>query len=232
MKRILAYLLVPVLVLTLWSCDKSTEGVTRITYYAELTLQGESTLYVDKGSPFVDPGYTATMNGEDVTSQVKVSSNVDTSTSGVYTITYSIANADGFSSTAQRTVIVTDPNDPIEGYWDTDPDSYRDYNGQTFYGASYPVLILNNGDGTYSVEDMLGGWYNYRAGYGSDYAMSGVISINGGVVTLVSSYIPGWGDGLDYLQDGTYDASTNTLSWKVGYGGTLDFYVTMNKRMK
>lgn len=230
MKKILAYLLTFVLVVTLWSCDKSTEGLTRITYYAELTLEGESTLYVDKGATFVEPGYTAVMNGEDVTDQVKVSSNLDTSTSGVYTITYSIVNADGFYSTDQRTVIVTDPNDPIEGYWDTDANSYRDYNGQTFYGASYPVLIINNGDGTYNVEDMLGGWYYYRSGYGSSYAMSGVIAIEGGVVTLVSSYIAGWGDGLDYLENGVYDANSKTLSWKVRYAGELDFYVKMNKR--
>lgn len=230
MKKILAYLLVPVLVMTLWSCDKSTEGLTRITYYAELTLDGESTVYVDKGAAFVEPGYTATMNGEDVTDQVEVNTDLDTSTSGVYVINYSIVNADGFYSTAKRTVIVTDPNDPIEGYWDTDAESYRDYNGQTPYGASYPVLIINKGDGTYSVEDMLGGWYCYRSGYGSSYSMSGVIAVDGNAVTLKSSYIPGWGDGLDYLKDGVYDAASGSLSWCVCYASELLFYVKMYKR--
>lgn len=230
MKKI-AYLIAFVFTLTLISCgEDSTAGLTHITYYAELTLEGESTLYLDKGDTFVEPGYTATMNGEDVTDQVTVTSNVDTSTSGVYTISYSIVNDDGFYSTATRKVIVMDPNDPIEGYWDTDADSYRDYNGQTLYGASYPILIFNNGDGTYDVEDMLGGWYYYRAGYGSSYAMAGVITIDGSTVTLESSYIPGWGDSLDSLEDGVYDAATGMLSWHVSYAGYLEFYVTMYKR--
>lgn len=230
MKKTLSYLLVFVLSVILWSCEKTTEGLTGITYYAELTLEGDNTLHVDKGATFVDPGYTAIMNGEDVTEQVTVESNVDTSKSGVYTINYSIVNADGFYSTAERTVIVTDPNDPIEGYWETDAESYRDYNGQTPYGDSYPILFINNGDGTYNVEDMLGGWYYYRAGYGSSYAMSGNITIEGGIITLNSSFIPGWGDSLDYLDQGVYDSATNTISWHVSYAGSLEFFVTMKKR--
>ena len=89
------------------SCDdESTEGMTRITYYAKLSLEGDKTLYVDKGSEFVDPGYSAIMEGEDVTDMVEVSSNVNTAKSGVYSISYSIVNNDGFYSTASRTVIV------------------------------------------------------------------------------------------------------------------------------
>lgn len=227
----LAYLMAFVFTLALTSCgEDSTAGMTDITYYAELTLEGETTMYVDKGDAYEEPGYSAVMNGEDVTDQVEVTSNVDTSTSGVYTITYSIVNEDGFYTTSTRTVIVLDPNDPIEGYWDTDENNYRDYEGQTAYGDSYEILIINNGDGTYYVEDLLGGWYYYRAGYGSSYAMTGNIAIDGSTVTLVDSYIAGWGDGLDYLDQGTYDATTETLSWHVSYAGYLEFYVTMYKR--
>ena len=181
------------------SCDKDTEGMTFITYYPSLTLEGETTMIVDKGSTYEEPGYSAELDGEDVTDQVVVSGSVDTSTSGIYTITYTITNADGFSASSTRTVIVLDPNDAIEGYWDTDASSYRLYDGaQTLYGASYEVLIFNNGDGTYYVDDLLGGWYRDRAGYGSSYAMTGDIAIEGSTVTLVDSYIAGWGDGLDW----------------------------------
>ena len=42
------------------SCtDDSTEGFTRITYYPELSLEGEKTLYVDKGATFTDPRLAA-----------------------------------------------------------------------------------------------------------------------------------------------------------------------------
>lgn len=236
MKKI-AYLITLVFAFVITGCDDSTAGLTRITYYPELVLEGESTLYLDKGTTFEEPGYTAIMNGEDVTDEVEIFTNLDTNTSGVYTINYSIINADGFYTTASRTVIVTDPNDPIEGYWDTDPDSYRVSEGETAYGASYPVLIINNGDGTYSVDDLLGGWYCFRANYGTDYCMTGSIAISGNTVTVLgNSHIEGWGDGLDSTSDskpdinqGTYNADTNTLYWHISYVN-MDFHVTMYKR--
>ncbi len=238
MKSKLLYLVVAVLsVFSLTSCgEDSTEGMTFITYYPELTLAnsdaGSTTVFCDKGGTYVEPGYTALLNGEDVSSQVTVSSNVNTSESGVYYVNYAIMNADGFESTASRKVIVTDPNDAAEGVYVTDAASYRVSNGaETPYGASYEVLVLNNGDGTYSVSDFLGGWYEYRAGYGSAYAMTGDINLAAdGTVTMVSSYVAGWGDSADSMDNGLFDAATGTFSWKVAYAGTLEFYVTMYKQ--
>jgi hypothetical protein len=217
----------------LGSCDKDTEGLTRITYYAELTLEGDATMYVDKGSTFTDPGYTATMNGEDVSDQVQVNSNVNTAKSGVYTITYVIYNEDGFSSSASRQVIVLDPNDPIEGYWDTDPNSFREYNGaQVTYKGSYEILIINEGNGRYSVDDLMGGWYCQRAGYGTNYAMAGVVDIaDDGTIEMEYGYVPGWGDYATDMYNGQYDAATGTIFWQVEYTEyPFIFNVTMYKR--
>lgn len=214
------------------SCtDDSTEGFTRITYYPELSLEGEKTLYVDKGATFTDPGYTAILNGEDVTDQVEVSSNINTAISGVYSISYSIMNADGFSSSASRTVIVTDPNDPVEGVYDTDSESYRLYDGaQVAYGNSYSILILNNGDGTYYVDDLLGGWYCQRAGYGDLYAMQGTISVSSdGTIEMLDSYVPGWGDWATGMTEGKFE--NGTITWNLEYTDyPFYFIVTMYKR--
>ena len=129
-------------------------------------------------SEYEEPGYTAILNGEDVTDQVKVTTNLDINESGVYTIRYSIANADGFSSSASRTIIVLDPDDEIEGIYATDPEeSYRDYNGIVLYQLSFDILVFNRGD-YYEVDDLLGGWYCQRAGYGSNFAMWGAIDID------------------------------------------------------
>lgn len=213
------------------SCDdESTEGMTRITYYAQLTLEGDKTLCVDKGSEFVDPGYSAVMEGEDVTDMVEVFSNVNTAKSGVYSISYSIVNNDGFYSTASRTVIVTDPNDPVEGLYATDPASYRLYGTPTEYGASFDILILNNGDGTYSVDDLLAGWYCQRAGYGTAYAMEGVISVDAdGNITMLDSYVPGWGDKATGMTDGKF--TDGTITWNLEYTDyPFYFIVTMYKK--
>lgn len=213
------------------SCENdSTEGLTFITYYPTLTLEGESFVVAEKGTAFQDPGYVATLKGEDVTDQVEVISSVNMNQSGLYSITYKIVNEDGFAKTASRQVLVVDPNDPVEGAYYTTSDSYRNSGGKiTVYGASYLLYVLANGDGTYTINDMLGGYYEKRAGYGSAYAMVGDFTVaEDGTITALSGTVAGWGDGMDYLEEGKFDAATGTISWKVGYAG-MDFYVTMNK---
>lgn len=225
-------MMLAVVMLGLSSCDKESEGLTSITYFPVITLEGDSYMIVDKGSQFVDPGFKADLNGEDVTSQVVVDSNVDTSTSGVYGITYSVKNADGFTASASRTVVVLNTADPIEGFYLTDANSYRVNSAgtKTVYGRSFELLIIGNGDGTYSVEDFLGGYYSQRAGYGSAYNCVGDIEIDGdGNITTIDSYVAGWGDSLDEdLIDAKYDAATGTFSWNAPYAG-MNFYVTMTK---
>ncbi len=227
MKKILTFAVIAATLFTgLCSCQKlTTEGVTRITYYPILTLEGESTVFLDKGATFVEPGYYAELNGEDVTSKVEVKSNINSAVSGVYSVNYSILNEDGFASNASRKIVVLDSNDPVEGIYMVDKTSER--NG-TYYGG-YEVLIIGQGNGNYSVEDLLGGWYWMRAGYGTNYAMSATINIDdSGKASLVKSYIPGWGDGVDSFE-GNYDFATNTLSYNTVYAGTLIFNINMIK---
>lgn len=227
MKKILSFATIAItLFACLCSCTKlTTEGVTRTTYYPTLSLEGESTIFLDKGASFVEPGYYAELNGEDVTSNVEVKSNINSAVSGVYSVTYTILNEDGFASNASRKIIVLDPNDPVEGVYMVDKTSDR--NG-TYYGG-YEVLIIGEGGGDYSVEDLLGGWYWLRAGYGTSYAMSATINIaDDGTVSLVDSYVPGWGDSADSFE-GSYDFASNTLSYTTVYAGTLTFNVNMIK---
>lgn len=227
------YLLLTLLaVMGLASCgDKDSEGLTRITYYPTISLEGDASMVIQKGSTYEEPGYASYLNGEDVTDKVTVSSNVDTNKSGVYTITYNtMKNDDGYGASASRTVIVLDLNDPIEGFYLTSASSFREYNGgQVAYGNEYETLVINNGDGTYNFEDLLGGWYAQRAGYGSNYAMTGNVAIAAdGTMTLVDSYIAGWGDGLvDF--SGNYNAATSTLKFVAEYVSSMKFNVTMVK---
>ena len=211
--------------LVMASCgDKKSEGLSRITYYPSIQLKGDSYLRWEKGVTYEEPGYTSEMNGEDVTSQVTVSGTVDVNKSGIYKLTYTtINNEDGFNASATRTVVVLDSTSPIEGFYMNQANSNR--NG-TAYGKAYQVLVIDNGDGTIDVDDLLGGWYAQRAGYGTNYAMSGTLAVeNDGTLKLLKSYIPGWGDGLDTLE-GTFDAATNTIKFTCVYAGSLTFNET------
>lgn len=224
-------MLFAVVALLVTSCgDKESEGKSRFTYYPTIELEGDTYLVWDKGTPFVDPGYVSTMNGVDVTSEVMISGTPDVNKSGIYTMTYTTKkNDDGFDASATRTVVVLDPNSAIEGFYLTQPDSYRTYNGnEVAFGNAFEILVVDNGDGTLYVDDLFGGWYCQRAGYGTKYAMGGTISLaEDGTLGLISSLVPGWGDGLDDLT-GTFADGVFTVD-AVYNGNTMHFYQTWVK---
>ena len=232
-KNILLIAALALLTLGFTSCEKKSAGLTSITYYADIQLEGDSYMVVAKGSTFVDPGFSATMAGKDVTDQVEVVSDVDTSASGIYTITYSIVNADGFPSSATRTVVVLDITDPIEGIWKVDQaSSFRIYDGGApgAYKGAFEFLILADPRGFYYVEDLMAGWYAQGAGYGSNYAMMAYVAVAPDFsLQLLASAVPGWGDEADDLQDGVWDPTTNTISYVLFYAGVIEFHVTINK---
>ena len=214
----------------LTSCgDKESEGLSRFTYYPVLELLGDDYMVIDKGSTFQDPGFTATLDGEDVAGQVTVTSDVNTAKSGVYTVIYSIVNPDGITANAKRTVVVLDPNNAVEGFYLNQADSYRLRQGaQVAYGRQFEILIIDNGDGTYFVDDLLGGWYCQRAGYGTNYAMVATISVGAdGAVSCSYSFVPGWADGLDDFE-GTFDAATSTFHINAVYA-SMNFVQTWVK---
>ncbi|MBQ3752401.1 MAG: DUF5012 domain-containing protein [Prevotella sp.] len=229
-KNIFFAMMLALVSFALTSCDgdKDSEGQSRFTYYPILELKGDGYMVVDKGTTFQDPGYTATLNGEDVSNQVNVNSNVNMGKSGVYTVVYSIKNSDGITANAKRTVVVLDPNSAVEGFYLNQADSYRLREGaQVAYGSPFETLIIDNGDGTYAVDDLLGGWYCQRVGYGTNYAMAGVISIEDGSVVCEDAHVPGWNDGPDDFE-GSFDATTSTFHLNVLYAG-MNFVQTWVK---
>ena len=230
-KNIFYMMLLSLVAFTFASCsDDESEGKSRFTFYPTIELAGDATMTVGKGTAYVEPGFTSTLNGEDVTDQVTISGTVNTNKSGVYTLTYTTTkNSDGFSASASRKVIVLDLNSAVEGFYLTQADSYRLREGaKVAYGAQYEILIIDNGDGTYDVDDLLGGWYCQRVGYGTNYALAGTVAIaEDGTVTCNDSYIIGWGDSHDDFS-GTFDAATSTFHVDVVYAG-MNFVQTWVK---
>ena len=75
----------------------------------ELTLSGEEIVQVKLGDSYVEPGYLAADNVDgDITAQVTVEGNVDTSTTGRYTLTYTATDGFGNSVSCSRLVKVVE----------------------------------------------------------------------------------------------------------------------------
>jgi len=73
-----------------------------------ITLKGDNPLYLEVGSSYKEPGYSATDNLDgDITDRVSVDyKNLDTDVEGEYKIIYSVKDTAGNETTAERTVIV------------------------------------------------------------------------------------------------------------------------------
>ena len=71
-------------------------------------LQGETSIRVPQGTPYSDPGATATDNMDgDITARIVVTSNVNTAVSGSYSVAYSVTDSAGnASTTVSRDVVV------------------------------------------------------------------------------------------------------------------------------
>ena len=146
------------------ACEKETEGVSRITEYAEFKMSGNEFLFVEKNSTFTDPGVTAFEGETELT--VVVKGTVDTSTPGVYTIQYSAENSDKFSASVKRIVAVVAavPTVDLSGVYGLLPAQTRTstitkngivgyYRASDSWSQAYaiPLDFVDMGDGTLTV---------------------------------------------------------------------------------
>lgn len=230
MKKILFYgfaLCLSVMALTSCSDDQHTD--TRVTNYIKLTLNGDEVVYVAANATYTDAGCTAEAGGQDVSDKIRVTNPVDTKNIGPYTIIYRATNEDGFSSEVYRYVYV---GEPLTANVATG--SYRQsYNkdgspkAQTSW-SDYEIEMLTDGNGKYWVEDLLGGYYEQRAGYGSRYSMKGYLQVNAdNTVDLVGGGdVVGWSDSYQEFLNGKFDPATNSISYTMVYSD-MDFNVIL-----
>ena len=223
--KIFKYLAFGALVaLTLNSCSKDTEGKTDILYYPVITLEGGDVL-LSVGDEFVDPGYSASLNGEDYTSNVEVTSNVDTSAPGFYTVYYSVKNPEGFTATEKRNVWVNNPGHFDNIYWG---ECKHKTNAARHYYNS-PISIQDMGDGFYLISDLLCGYYTYGVypGYPYDFDAESVLQLNAdNSVELIEEgdfyfYDP---EDPEQMYDGLFDPTTGVFTYRLNYyigGGAI-----------
>lgn len=255
MKKYIFSLLSAAALLGFTSCDGKQEE-PHIQWYPVVTLEGDDTYYLELGEDFTLPGFTAvnTLTGEDATSAVEVQiydviagdyvDAISTASPGMYNVYYicpasEVSPSSDYEVYKQRDIYVYDPTieTDISGSYNINMDeSIYLANGRTFadlaqgYGNvdSSTVTISQLLPGFFYVSDLLGGWYDQIRAYGSRYAMTGYISLNSdNSITLLSSYIAGWGDGLDGLWDGKYDPETQTISYETLYAGQIGMDIVM-----
>lgn len=104
-----------------------------------ITLKGDNPMIVKQGDPYEEPGATATDNIDgDLTDQIEVSGDVDTSAIGAYTVTYTVSDSVGNVATAERTVNVVE----AFGSWYTGEGPPSDELGSN--GDSYLDLLTGD----------------------------------------------------------------------------------------
>lgn len=111
MKKYFVYIGLVLVSMITFSCNKQSftypdgyVGSSKITYYPSIALNGSTYIAVAKGSTFTDPGAVATAGGK--TLPVVVGGTVNTAVVGVYLVTYTATNSDGFPAAGTRYVAV------------------------------------------------------------------------------------------------------------------------------
>lgn len=96
---------------------KTTVRTTRRpTTPPTITLRGSKTITLNVGETYRDPGYSATDSlGGNITSSVRVSSNLNTSNTGTYYITYQVTDNYGNRASTSRTIIVKSSTIALSG---------------------------------------------------------------------------------------------------------------------
>ncbi|TPE43717.1 DUF5011 domain-containing protein [Pontibacter mangrovi] len=170
--------------LVLFSCEKDddTGSVSFVTAYPEFEMAGDRYVSVVQGETFTDPGVVAREGGEEI--EVTVSGEVDTSTPGVYDITYSAVNSDNFSGSTTRTVAVL---------------AAPEQAGVDISGAYVRSGVTAN------VTKLAPGFYLMSNVWGPNLIPGYLVTANGTDITIAEAALSGFGpvSGSGTLDDGT-----------------------------
>ena len=173
MKKYLIFLLSSALLVLATGCEKTSKGHTQIVNYPVITLLGDNPYVVQLGGGYKEPGFTATLEGEDYSSKVTINSNVNPDIPGIYAVSYSATSPEGFSWTLNRDVYVLNPGGVANVYISHCWMGSRDY-------KNIPIVISPISDGVYELEDMCGGFYfaGRYPGYEPTYDFHGEVQFS------------------------------------------------------
>lgn len=207
--------------------DETTAGFTSITYYPDIVIEGDETVFVPQGENYIDPGAKATENGVPI--EVTSSSNLNTEVIGTYFISYTAVNVDGFSKTVRRKVHVYDSNLNTNDFSGTYKANVSRLSGTA--SESYtnnPVTLTSSSiPGVYYIDDWIAGFYAIGRDYGDNYKFKGLIQINGDNEILELDMSNPWGDPFSSVI-GSYNPDTGVIAYRAKWS-SYTFVVDMVK---
>jgi hypothetical protein len=213
-------------------CEKETTGgLSKVTNYPLMEVAGPTTVYLEAGTAYTDPGVTATENGQDIpvvtTSGLGTyrGESFDVNVPDKYTLTYTSTNQDGFDGVKARTLWVYKTGDlvnSIEGLYNATV--VRNGSSGAPYTSMKHVLIWKNADGTYELSCGIGSYYETGRRYGINYIAPGAVitanSIAGNDFVLPTFSVRSFG-GVCEMTSMSVDAANKTISfstdWDAGY---------------
>ena len=244
-KNILYTMMVALAVTLLASCDKDSEGLSKIIDYPALTITGDVFYISPIGQTYVDEGCTATYQGADYTSHIIAEGieDIDVNTPGLYYVTYSATSPDGFTWSETRTVAVCDPSvtTDLSGTWTTTENTYRlnsNTNGKIGY-SECTTEIKYLCPGIFEIQDYMAGFYSQYAGYQAAYpsydfdldgifqltADNKIVAISSNPLTIFNPAIA-----VESIQDGEYDPATGVISFVMYQQNTyMQYHVELKK---
>jgi hypothetical protein len=122
-------------------------GISRVTHFAVFQVSGSDYMSVVKGTAFVDPGVKAFEGSTEI--PVKTTGSVNTNQTGLYILTYSATNKDGYSASTSRTVVVIAAHETPG----VDLSGKYDYVGS----STYTSTVTKVAEGTYTTDNAWSG---------------------------------------------------------------------------
>lgn len=217
-----------------------TENVSSITYFPVFTIAGANPIFVTQGTSYVEPGAVAKAGAATVptvtasTGNYRGTSPMNTTIPDEYLISYSATNTDGFVGSASRVVWVYKTGDlvnSIEGLY-TSTVKRGGVSSAQYTDLKY-ILIWKNANGTYEMNDGLGGYYNMGRGYGVTYAAR-TVTITATSIPTNNFTVPNFSAGdfggnvvmTGLAVDPTTKKITFTSTWDGSSNGTFDVTLT------
>ena len=236
--------------LTLVSCTEDPLPTT-VTFYPIITQNSpdETTIFIEQGEAFTDPGATATENGIDIPVATKYvgryrkntfNETLDTNVSDIYTTEYSATNQDGFDGVSSREVIVAETGDLVNSISGLYTSTVFRNGAQGAPASNYTdieyILIWKNTDGSYEVSDAFGGWYLFgRAIADSETPGAKIIANNiaANDFTFPGTQTNTYFGGSSKITGLTIDPVTKTLAlttvWQADASTTYTFVSTLKQ---